>query len=157
MRQVSASAEIPGPPQAVFAYLADPANLPEWQAGIVSAETTTPGPVGVGSTAHVVRELMGQRLAVDLTITTFEPGRRLVLGSAISGIAVEATLDLQPAGEATRLTFSMEIRAQNMFMTPMEGMVAGAAERDLATSVERLRARFSKDEAPDRAERPRPA
>lgn len=143
MRTVSANAEIPASPQAVFDYLADPVNLPHWQAGIVSAETTTPGPVGVGSVAHVVRELMGQRLAVDLTITAFEPGRRLSLGSAMSGIGVEATLDLQPAGAATRLTFSMAVRAQNMFMTPMEGIVAGAAERDLADSLARLRARFA--------------
>lgn len=148
MRQVSASAEIPGSTREVFDYLADPANLPQWQSGIVSAETTTAGPVGVGSVARVVRELLGQRLTVDLTITDFEPGRRLALGSAMSGIGVEATLDLEPAGEATRLTFSMVIRAQNMFMTPMEGMVAGAAEHDLADSLERLRARFA--EASDR-------
>lgn len=142
MRKVSATAQIPAPPQQVFDYLADPANLPQWQTGIVSADTTTPGPMGVGSTAHVVRELMGQRLAVDLTVTGYEPGRHLALGSAMSGIGVDATLDLQPSGDGTRITFGMAIKAQNMFMAPMEGIVAGAAERDLADSLDRLRRQF---------------
>jgi hypothetical protein len=33
----------------------------------------------------------------------------------------------------------MEIRAQNVFMKPLEGTVAGAAGSDLETSLERLR------------------
>jgi hypothetical protein len=37
----------------------------------------------------------------------------------------------------------MTIRAQNVFMTPVEGMVASAAEQDLANSLERLRAHFA--------------
>ena len=66
MRRVEASQTISAPPETVFAFVADLANLPRWQSGIVSAEQTSPDPVGVGSTAHVVRELLGQRLAVDL-------------------------------------------------------------------------------------------
>ena len=48
MRQVEASAEIDATPDDVFAFLADPANLPSWQTGIVSAERTSPDPIGVG-------------------------------------------------------------------------------------------------------------
>ena len=145
MKEVAATAEIGAAPEAVFEYVADPANLPNWQTGIVSAERTTPDPVGVGSRAHVVRQLMGQRLAVDLEIVEFEPGRRLSLASTVSGIAVQATLDLQPSAAGTRLTFSMRIRAQSVFMAPMEGMVAAAAQGDLSDSLDRLRGRF--DEA----------
>lgn len=143
MKRVNASAVIPASPDELFAFLADPANLPAWQTGIVSAEQTTPGPVGIGAKAHVVRELLGQRLAVDLVMTGYEPGRRLVLKSGASGIDVEATLALAPADDGTRLTFEMAIKAQNMFMAPMEGMVAGAAEKDLADSLERVRRRFA--------------
>jgi uncharacterized protein YndB with AHSA1/START domain len=143
MRRVEASAVIAATPGEVFDFLADPANLPRWQTGIVSAERTSSGPVGVGSTARVVRELAGQRVAVDLAVTAFEPGRRLVLASAVSGIGVEATLDLVPRAEATDLRFEMTIRAQNVFMAPLEGMVAGAAEHDLADSLRRLQAVLS--------------
>jgi carbon monoxide dehydrogenase subunit G len=139
MRRVEASQTISAPPETVFAFVADLANLPRWQSGIVSAEQTSPDPVGVGSTAHVVRELLGQRLAVDLSVTDHQPGRRLALASAASGIGVTAALELEPAAAGTLIRFAMEIRAQNMFMAPFEAAVAGAAASDLATSLEQLK------------------
>jgi carbon monoxide dehydrogenase subunit G len=143
MREVTASTNVGAPPDAVFDFLADLANLPRWQTGIVSAELTTPGTVGAGSRAHVVRELMGQRLNVDLELIDHQPGRRLELASEASGIRVVAALDLEREGDATRLTFAMWIQAQNIFMAPIEGMVAGAAERDIADSLARVREHFS--------------
>jgi hypothetical protein len=140
MRHVDASLDVPASPDRVFEFVADLANLPRWQTGIVSAELTSPLPVGVGSTAHVVRELMGQRLAVDVTVTEFRPGTKLGLRSAASGIGIDATLDLSPASPGSRVRFGMDIRAENVFMKPMEGMVAGAAEADLAGSLDRFRA-----------------
>jgi uncharacterized protein YndB with AHSA1/START domain len=150
MRRLQASAVIAATPEVVFAFLADPANLPRWQTGIVSAERTSPDPVGVGSTARVVRELAGQRMSVDLIVTAYEAGRRLVLASEVSGIGVEATLHLQPRESATDLRFEMTIRAQNVFMAPLEGMVAGAAEHDLADSLRRLQAVLSDGSDPGR-------
>jgi uncharacterized protein YndB with AHSA1/START domain len=150
MRRVEASAEIAATPEDVFAFLADPANLPRWQTGILSAERTSSDPVGVGSTARVVRELAGQRLAVDLAVTAFEPGRRLTLASGMSGIGVEATLELAARNGITDLRFAMTIKAQNVFMVPLEAMVAGAAERDLADSVRRLQAVFAAQAGLDR-------
>jgi carbon monoxide dehydrogenase subunit G len=143
MRTVTASATIPATPDQVFDFVADLENLPSWQTGIVSAELTTPGPVGVGSRAHVVRQLLGQRLAVDLALVDHQPGRRLELTSAASGVGVRAILELAPEDGATRLAFTMEIRAKNVFMAPVEGMVAGAAERDIADSLARVRSHFS--------------
>lgn len=143
MRTVTASANVDAPPEAVFDFLADLANLPRWQTGVVSAELTTAGPIGVGSRAHVVRELMGQRMAVDLELIDHRPGQRLELASETSGIRVVAALELAAARGGTHLTFSMWIQAQNLFLGPLEGVVAGAAERDIADSVERVRSHFA--------------
>jgi hypothetical protein len=139
MRRVDASRQLPAEPQRAFDFVADLSNLHRWQSGIVSAELTSPPPVGIGSTAHVIRELMGQRIAVDLTVTAYEPGQRIGLSSATSGIGIEAMLELEPAAAGCLARFSMEIRAQNVFMKPLEGTVAGAAGSDLETSLERLR------------------
>ena len=147
MRTVTASATIPANPDQVFDFVADLENLPSWQTGIVSAQLTTPGPVGAGSRAHVVRQLLGQRLAVDLALVDHQPGRRLELTSAASGVGVRAILELAPENGATRLAFTMEIRAKNVFMAPVEGIVAGAAERDIADSLARVRSHFA-PEAP---------
>jgi len=139
MRRVERSAEIGATPGEIYAFLADPANLPRWQTGIVSAERTSPGPIRTGSTARVVRELMGQEIAADITITEADEDRRLVLTSKVSGIGVTAALDLTPRDGGTLVAFSMEIRAESLFMAPVEGIVAGAAEQELDSSLARLR------------------
>jgi uncharacterized protein YndB with AHSA1/START domain len=139
MRRVEASRTLPATPDRVFAFVADLDNLPRWQTGIVSAERTSPEPMGVGSTAHVVR----QRVAVDLRVTDYQPGLSLGLASEASGIGIAATLDLEPDGDGARVRFAMEIRAQNFFMAPMEGIVAGAAGSDLEASLDRLQAALS--------------
>jgi hypothetical protein len=138
MRRVDASRQLPAEPRRAFDFVADLANLPHWQSGIVSAELTSPPPVGIGSTAHVIRELMGQRLAVDVTVTAYDPGCRIGLSSAASGIGIEAMLELEPSATGCLARFTMEIRAQSVFMKPLEGAVAGAASSDLATSLDRL-------------------
>jgi uncharacterized protein YndB with AHSA1/START domain len=144
MRRVEASGEIPAPPAEVFDFLADPTNLPRWQAGIVSAERTSDGPLAVGATARVVRELAGQRFAAVLSLSDYERPRRLALTTAVSGIGIEAALDLAPNGEAaTNLRFAMTIKAQNFFMAPVEGMAADAAQNEVAASLARLREVFT--------------
>jgi carbon monoxide dehydrogenase subunit G len=147
MRRVERNAEIAATPAEIYAFLSDPANLPRWQTGIVSAERTSPLPIRRGSTARVVRELMGQRIAADITVTEAEPDRRLALTSAVSGIGVTATLELTPRGSGTLVAFAMEIRAENVFMTPIEGMVAGGAEQELDSSLARLQAALAPDAA----------
>lgn len=143
MKRVEAVGQVGAPPAEVFAFLADPANLPRWQTGIVVAEKLTDGEIGVGSRANVVRELAGQRIGVELLMTEYEPDRHLALSSSASGIGVEASLDLEAADGGTQVRFAMEIRAKNVLLAPLEGMVAGAAEPDVADSLERLRRHFA--------------
>jgi len=144
MQRVERTARIPAPPSEVFAYLADLDNLAEWQSGIVSAERVDRGPMAVGSSARVTRELMGQRLAVPLTVTEYEPPARLGIGSEVSGVRAAAMLELSQAdgGAATELSFAMEIRGSGM-TSFMEPMIAGAARGDIESSLQRLQARFA--------------
>lgn len=148
MQRVERTARIPAPPSEVFAYLSDLGNLAEWQSGIVIAERVDSGPMRVGSSARVTRELMGQRLAVPLTVTDYEPPTRLGIGSEVSGVKAAAMLDLADAedGAATDLAFAMEIRGSGL-TSFMEPMIASAARGDIESSLQRLTARFSADPA----------
>jgi carbon monoxide dehydrogenase subunit G len=143
MKRVERSARIDAPPEEVFAYLADLGNVGQWQTGIVSAELTSAGAIGAGSTALVVRDLMGQRVEAPLTVTGYEPPRRLEITSEVSGVKVKAELDLGAADAATTdVRFAMEIRGS--FITSfMEPMIAGAAGGEIDASLERIRARFA--------------
>lgn len=144
MQRVEGSARIPAPPDEVFAYLADLDNVAEWQGGVTAARRTSEGPMGVGATATVTRQLMGQRLDAPLTVNEFDPPRRLGIGSEVSGVRAQATLDLVPAedGTATDLAFAMEIRGSGLTAF-MEPMIASAARGDIDASLERVRARFA--------------
>lgn len=143
MQRVERTARIPAPPSEVFAYLADLDNLAEWQSGVVSAERVDDGPMRVGSSANVTRELMGQRLSVPLTVTDYAMPSRLGIESEVSGVKAAAMLELAPAEDdtATDLGFAMEIRGSLMtgFMEPM---IASAAKGDIEASLQRLQARF---------------
>ena len=140
MRRVQRTAQIAAPPAEVYAFLTEPANLPRWQAGIVSAERTSPPPTGVGSTARVVLQLMGQQIAAEIAVREAEPDRRFVLATSVSGIGIVASVDLAPNDGGTAITLASEIKAENIFMAPVEGMVTSAAEQDLDTSLTRLQA-----------------
>jgi len=140
MRRVQRTAQIAAPPAEVYAFLAEPANLPRWQAGIVAAERTSPPPTAVGSTARVVLELMGQQVNAEITVREADPPRRLALAASVSGMGIVASLDLTPHDGGTEITLASEVRAENIFMAPLERMVTDSAERDLDASLTRLQA-----------------
>lgn len=145
MQRVERTARIGAPVEAVFAFLSDLDRLPEWQTGIVSAEVTSGGAIGVGSTAHVVRDLLGQRVEAPLTVTTYEPPHRLAIGGDVSGVRVDAQIELAPAaGDETDLRFAMEIRAGG-FARFMEPMIAGAVGGEIDASIRRIQATFATD------------
>ncbi|MEO8639816.1 MAG: SRPBCC family protein [Chloroflexota bacterium] len=134
------TAQIAAPPAEVYAFLAEPANLPRWQAGIVSAERISPPPTEVGSTARVVLELMGQQVNAEITVREADSPRRLALAASVSGMGIVATLDLAAHDGGTEITLASEVRAENIFMAPLERMVTDTAERDLDASLSRLQA-----------------
>ena len=144
MQRVERTARIPAPPDEVFAYLANLDNVGEWQSGVTSAQRTSPGEMGVGATAQVIRQLGGQRITAPLTVTAYDPPRHLAIGSQVSGVKADATLDLTPAddGAATDLAFAMEIRGSGL-TSFMEPMIAGAARGDIETSLARIQQRFA--------------
>ena len=143
MQRVERSVRIAAPVDEVFGYVGDLDNLAEWQSGVTTARRTSDGDVGVGATALITRELMGQRMEAPLTVTEHEPPRRLAVASEVSGVKATATFDLVPADDAraTDLTFAMEVRG-SMLTAFMEPMIASAAGGDIEASLERLRRRF---------------
>jgi uncharacterized protein YndB with AHSA1/START domain len=138
MRRIQRSAQLDAPPERVYAFVSDPANLRLWQAGVISAERTSPAPTVTGSTGRAVFEVMGQRVTADTTVREAVPDRRLVLASSVSGMAVTASLELVPSDGGTRVTLTSEVQAESIFLAPLERLVADAAEQELDASLARL-------------------
>jgi carbon monoxide dehydrogenase subunit G len=143
MRRIQRSAQIDAPPAKVYAFLSDPTNLPLWQTGVISSERTSPPPTVAGSTGRAVFDVMGQQMTANTTVREAVPDRRLVVASSVGGMSVVGSLDLVPADGGTEVTFSSEVKAESIFMAPLERLVADAAEKELDPSLARLRAALS--------------
>jgi hypothetical protein len=76
MYKFESSVYIQRPPEEVFEYYSDPANQRNWQSGLESAEWTSEGPHGAGSTLKTVSNFLGRKIDADLEITAWtRPGR----------------------------------------------------------------------------------
>ncbi len=75
--------EIDRPVDDVFAFMADPDNLPQWQSGLleVRRESATGG---VGARHLEVRTILGKRIEQTLEVTALVPGSQLDL-SVVEG------------------------------------------------------------------------
>ena len=146
MRRVSGTVFIAASPAEVYAFLSEPTNVPRWQTGVVSSERTSPPPTAAGSTGRVVLEVMGQRVTANTTVLEAIPDRRLALTTSVSGMSVLGSLDLAAAEGGTKLTFSSEVKAESIFMAPLERMVTDAVEKDMDASLARLKAALAADQ-----------
>jgi carbon monoxide dehydrogenase subunit G len=101
--------DVPRPPAAVHAYVADFKNLPRWDPTIIRVEQTSPDPVAAGTTYVVVLEFLGSETTMHYVVKTFEPPARAVLeGKSESATAID-TVEIEPTSDGSRLTWRAEI------------------------------------------------
>ncbi len=96
-------------PAEVFAFLADPGNIPRWNYAISETRKASPGPVGVGS-RYIQTRTVPSRSEETFDITEFEPERRLSISGRFGPLPARATYTLEADGEATRLTNAVDLR-----------------------------------------------
>jgi uncharacterized protein YndB with AHSA1/START domain len=96
-------------PAEVYAFLADFENVPRWNYAISETRKIAGGPVGVGSRYRQTRTLP-TRSEETFAVTEFEPDRRLSIRGALGPFQGEITYLLEPAGNATALTNTMNLQ-----------------------------------------------
>ena len=79
--EFSATVDINRPVEEVFAQFADVERAPEWSKPVAEREKLTEGPVGVGTTYRAVDKAPGRTLRHTMTVTAFEPNRRMAVAS----------------------------------------------------------------------------
>lgn len=67
------------PIEDVFAYLSDPANLPDWNSAVQAVRTTSETPKDVGSTYSMERELPTGRAENELEIVALDSPREFTI------------------------------------------------------------------------------
>ncbi len=89
-------------------------NHPRWDPDLLEMSQTSPGPVGVGTTARVVRRQGRRRVEGTATVVEYEPDGRAAWDVRFGPFRLHQRAELLPeqAGAATRLRLSIDTSAQ---------------------------------------------
>jgi uncharacterized protein YndB with AHSA1/START domain len=102
-------AEIERPVDEVFAFLAEPANLPRWQPSLLEVRPHRRGPLRPGAEVTEVRTFLGRVMETTWVCTEHEPTRRSVIESDQGPVPFKGIWELEPAApHATRFTWTLE-------------------------------------------------
>ena len=71
--------DIHRPADDVFAFIADPSNLPKWQSDVLEVHPVPPISSGKGARHREIRSVVGMRIEQTLEVAAFVPGERLDL------------------------------------------------------------------------------
>lgn len=97
-------------------------NHPRWEREVVEIRPLTPGPIGLGSRAIMVRQEFGRRSETEYEVTAFEPARRIAFRHPQASMLFELGMDLREAGaSATDLTVHvrMEPKGALRLLSPL--------------------------------------
>ena len=131
--------EIARPPADVYAYLADPTHLPDWQEDVEEVRGAPGGPLAAGASFTEVRSFLGKRAESTLEATVAEPGRQLSLRTVSGPVQVTIRHLLEPAGEGTLVRVEADADAGKLL--GLGGpLLRKAAERRARGDFERLKA-----------------
>ena len=104
------------PPDVVFDFVATRHfdNHPRWDPDLLEMSQTSPGPVGVGTTARVVRRQGRGRVEGTATVLEYEPDRRAAWDVRFGPFRLDQRAELLPehGGAATRLRLSVDTSAE---------------------------------------------
>ena len=139
MTRISKSVYVPRPAEEVFDYLADFANTAEWDPGVASAIRTSTGPIGRGSTFHLVTLFRGRRVEVDYEITEYRPSDRVVLVGRNPRFRGIDEIGVSPDGSGSRVDWTVDFQMRG-FARVFQPFLGGVFEKLSAEAMEGLEA-----------------
>jgi len=126
-------------PDEVYRYVADLRNEPNWHVDVASVPAETdPLPV-VGKTyALKFKPFMGKTEGT-FTVVEVEPGARVVYRADFAGLRPRITYIVEPVGEGTRFTRSVEMRPTGlkMLMAPMMALMVPRRNKAFVANLKR--------------------
>ena len=115
MIRIEHSIVIDRPLDDVFAYLAAPWNMPEWQEAVVDASPIGDAPIGADTRVRVRRRFMGQIVTLVLETTEFKQNERFSFASESGPIALRGTVAVEPHERGTSVVFTVSGEADGLF------------------------------------------
>jgi ligand-binding SRPBCC domain-containing protein len=139
MPRIEESVKIKRPVEEVFAFTTEAKSWPRWQATILEAEQTSPGPVNVGTAFKGVIHMMGGRMKWTAVATEYEPPRRFGKEITSGPVTTKQHNTYEPAEAGTRFTIAYQVKVGGL-MTPLSPLVASAMRKALRQALQNLKA-----------------
>ena len=139
------------PIETSFDFVADFANAAKWDPGVATSERIDAGPVGIGARYRLGIRLGGRVAPMEYRISVFDRPSRVVLVGEGSGVSATDDIRFGPAGPATRIDYSADIRLGGLlrFAQPFLGGAFAKLARNAAAGMRRaLDARAEPDPFP---------
>jgi signal recognition particle receptor subunit beta len=115
--RLAASQVIERPPAEVFRFVATDhfENHPKWDPAVTAITKTSPGPMGVGTTARLVRTDRGRRVEGSMEVTEYEPVSSSTVVSRFGPFTLRARTTFAPvAPGSTRLELVIDTQARGV-------------------------------------------
>jgi Polyketide cyclase / dehydrase and lipid transport len=133
------------PPEVVFDFVARRhfENHPRWDPDVLEMAQTSPGAVGVGTTARVVRRQGRRRVEGTATVVEYEPDRRAAWVVRFEPFRLHQRAEFVPEhrGAATRLRLSVDTSAHGpirVIVPLLRGRFRQTMTRSVRTIAETL-------------------
>ena len=126
------------PQQEVFDFVSNLANNPKWQGNFISAEWTSEGPVGVGSTQRSVSRFLGREIEATAEITIWDPPNQFAFKLPKGPYPVEGTNIFEPKGNGTQVTQTGTVEPGGFYKLA-EGLVGKQINKQLETDLSALK------------------
>ena len=118
------------PADQVFRFLADGRTATQWRSGVIDVSKISGD--GVGSVyRQVVRGPGGRAVDADYEITALEQDRRIAFRTITGPVRPEGEFALEPMGDATILTFTLDARLTGVKRLLLGGLVQSTMNAEM--------------------------
>ncbi len=138
METIENSGFINRPPQEVWDFISNPANITQFSSNTEYAEWTSEGPPGVGSTQRDVGKVLGRKIKSTSEITAWDPPNKFGQKSTSGPLPWESMWKLEPKESGTQLTVSAGAEVGGFFKMA-EGLVVKQLVKMVNTNIEALK------------------
>jgi carbon monoxide dehydrogenase subunit G len=131
------------PIQDVFAFVANPNNMPKWNSAVASLEQITPGEVSVGSKFRSKAEMMGRKIEGEMQVIAYEPDTQCGFQVNAGPMQVNLLLSFKTVGSGTKISLKAQGNPAGFFKIA-EGMMTGRVKSMMEENLARLKSQLEK-------------
>lgn len=137
MLRIEVAVEIKRSIEEVWAYVADPSKLPEWDSGALEAKASEM-PLHKGSTVMLVLKFLGRRIETTLEVTQLEVNKTFSV-RATRPFPFDVTYTVEPVDGGTRVREVAEGETRGFFKLA-DPIIENITERQAQADLETLKA-----------------